>query len=278
MKKSTTILTVLTITLTLATAMVANSALIAYEPFDYAPTNGLNELNGGTGWDGAGWSGANADSHVIETPGMQYTSVNPLTAIGNMGVANVSCNWNRASRNLASPLDGTAGTTNWFSFLASIQADTNHYRQYLIGFQSDVNPDNVRFMTSGNYENGQWFLNQFDGADQLSGHPSVSNETIFVVIEKANGAVRDTWTAWVNPPVNQAPNYSASFGGTYTNSVVTGVHFWKGGPPATRYFVGRVDEFRIGETWEDVNVSVVPEPACIAATFMILVAFGIRKR
>ena len=268
---------ILTLTLTLLIATVANAALIAYEPFDYAPTNGLNDLNGGTGWDG-GWYNADGDSHIIASPGMTFTSVNPLTTAGNLGMVTLTSNWKRASRDFSSPLESSAGTTNWFSFLASIEADTNHYRQYLIGFQSEVSDDNVRFMTAGYYENGQWFLNQFAGADQLSGHPSISNETIFVVIEKANGAVRDTWTAWINPPVNQAPNYSASFGGTYTNSVVTGVHFWKGGPPATRYFEGRVDEFRIGESWEDVNVSVIPEPMVLGFIGLGLLALLRKNR
>ena len=268
------------LTLTLVTAMVANAALIAYEPFDYSPTNGLNGLNGGTGWDGVGWYNAN-NSHVIETPGMQYTSINPLTVAGNMGVTTISSTWKRASRDFSSPLNSAEGTTNWFSFLASIEAATNQYAQYLIGFQSDVSSDNIRFITAGNSDNAEWRLNENGGTNYLSGHTAVSNETIFVVIEKANGATEDTWTAWLNPPVKQAPNYPASFGGAYAHSVVKGVHFWKGGstsPVNGRYFSTRTDEFRIGETWNDVNVSIIPEPACIAAIFMILVAFGIRKR
>jgi len=244
---------ILTLTLTLLIATVANAALIAYEPFDYAPTNGLNELNGGTGWDSMGWYGAADGSHAIVSPGKTYSNGDALYTIGNMGVANVSCNWSRASRDFATPLNSDEGTTNWFSFLASIEAVTNQYRQYLIGFQSETSVDNVRFMTAGYYENGQWYLNEGGGANYLSGHPSISNETIFVVIEKANGATEDTWTAWINPSVNQSPVYSNSFGGNYAHSTVKGVHFWKGGPPATRYFEGRVDEFRIGETWNDVN-------------------------
>ena len=243
---------ILTLTLTLLIATVANATLIAYEPFDYAPTNGLNGLDGGTGWDSMNWYGAVDGSQAIVSPGKTYSNGDTLYTIGNMGVTMIDVNWKRASRDFSTSLNSAEGTTNWFSFLASVETDATYMDngQYLIGFQSETDVNNIRFMCRGDVENGEWFLNKPGSPNYVSGHTFISNETIFVVIQKANGATEDTWTAWVNPPVNQAPVYSNSFGGNYPHSVVKGVHFWKGG---ANHFASKIDEYRIGESWDDVN-------------------------
>ncbi len=132
----------------LVAALVTNAALIAYEPFDYAPTNGVFGLNGGDGW-GEAWRGTGGDNNIVTAPGMEYTNGDTLFTKGNKGIANLSNVWKKSSRNFSTPLGSDAGTTNWFSFLCSLQADTNNYGQYLIGFQTETDADNVRFIANG---------------------------------------------------------------------------------------------------------------------------------
>ena len=257
MKKVTMILTVLTMVLTLATAMVANATLIAYEPFDYTPTNSIDGLNGGDGW-GESWQGIPGGTREpcsVTAPGMNYTSGDALYVKGNKCVANSSNYWDYSSRNFSAPLNSVAGSTNWFSFICSLQADTNSFGQYIIGFRKSGDDSNIRFIANGLGWN-TWALNKGGDADYFSSTPFVSNETLFVVIEKVNlvNSTQDYWTAWINPPVNQHPtNYTGAFGGVYPAGAISGVHIQKSGPDPKRYFKGYVDEFRIGENWDDVN-------------------------
>jgi len=245
------------IALTLLCTTVANATLVAYEPFDYAPTNSLNALNGGSGW-GEAWrdiTGGTREPCSVTAPGMDYTNGDTLYAKGNKGTVNTSYNWDNTARNFTAPLVSTAGSTNWFSFICSLQADTNSFGQYMIGFQTATDDSNIRLIANGlGWET--WALNKGGAADYFSSTPFVSNETLFVVIEKVNlvNSTQDYWKAWINPPVNQHPtNYTGEFGGVYPAGAVSGMHIEKGGPPTKRYFKGFFDEFRVGETWDDVN-------------------------
>jgi|GEM_PF-1968133 len=248
---------IIVLTITLASAMVANAALIAYEPFDYAPTNNIDGLNGGSGW-GESWQGIPGSGRnpcIITAPGMGYTSGDTLYSKGNKGVAVRTNYWDFTSRDFTAPLTGTAGSTNWFSFLCSLQADTNNFGQYIIGFRTEDDESNIRFIANG-LGWDTWALNEGGGADYFSTTPFVSNETLFVVIEKINlvNSTQDLWTAWINPPVNQHPtNYTDAFGGVYPAGAISGVHIQKSGPPSKRFFEGYFDEIRVGETWDDVN-------------------------
>ena len=257
MRKLTTTLFVIVALLFTA---AANATLIAYEPFDYAPTNSAFGLNGGNGWDGAGWYGAAGDSSIIEQPGLSYTSVDTLYTKGNKLVASISNNWQKISRDFSVPLNSDAGSTNWFSFITVLNADTNNYGQLLTGFQSPTDVNNIRFLANG-YGFGIWALNKGGAATYYSSSPAVSNEVIFVVIEKVNqiNSTQDYWKAWINPPVNQDPaNYTGAFGGVFPASTISGVHFWKGGnghgaAAFSTSFRASADEFRIGDSWDDVN-------------------------
>ena len=109
---------------------------VAFESFDYAFPNALGGLNGGTGWPGPWWAGANTDDVVIQ----QNNAQNPFPfsgadSVGNYAQMNIEFGGGYRMPDAAAHPDitvnglfGKDGTTMWFSFTTvNFQSFGDHY-------------------------------------------------------------------------------------------------------------------------------------------------------
>src|SRR3954471_18008418 len=83
------------------------AVLTVYDGFDYAANADMNNLNGGTGWGTAVWTGTTA-TRQIRSPGSNYAS---LPTVSNK--AFIQGSTAGVTRLLPNPLGTTDNTTVW---------------------------------------------------------------------------------------------------------------------------------------------------------------------
>ncbi|QEG35420.1 PEP-CTERM sorting domain-containing protein [Bythopirellula goksoeyrii] len=124
-------LAALAIALAVCVTRHADAELLVYEPFDYAATSELTNLNGGGGW-GGDWTGReNMDSNVpANTAVIQGSSLAAagLTTIGGSLLIDATAGTSQPARSFGSyaiSKIGGAGNTTWISFIAQRQGATD---------------------------------------------------------------------------------------------------------------------------------------------------------
>lgn len=266
----------------------ASAALLAYEPFDYAPGlseplfgTGIDGLNGGFGFTG-GWvsggsqlSGIAAESDEFFAAGARTSALayqdsfgNPLATSGNqVRTAAGSNSWER--RILAQPI-GEAGSTVWVSFLGQAHANAGTSRYAFVELSNGGTGNrawlgNVTPVASGNW--GMQLPDDSTGSLQAdAGAPyEMSVQTFFLMkLEFPAEETGETGiSVWLNP-ANITDELSLSvptmsFNTDYTEYTHLGV--------AGRYSTD-FDELRIGTDFG--SVTPVPEPA----TYGLLLGFA----
>ena len=246
----------LIVTIILLVTTILNASIIVYEPFDYAPTNGITGLNGGVGWADAWYTSDDDSNTVITVPGLVCSNGVTLFSKGNKAYLQVT--GNPPQRDFAVSMNSDEGTTNWFSFLVSIinkfsETDKQHGRQFSISFENEKGRNTVKL--TYNVDMLRWAFNvEENKINYHFNHPYVSKETIFVIVRKINGTAQDEWTGWINPIVNQHPSIAvAGFGGAYPHTAINGLQLLTSSSQNKKDFCGCFDEFRAGEIWENVN-------------------------
>ncbi len=273
----------------LAAAGTAHSATLAYEGFDYA-TGDLGTSNGGFGWGGT-WTGTNANTDVVSTS-LSFTGV---STSGEKATASFSGGATRAldtsgSGNFSAYIDGNGdigadGTTLWFSLLAEDNSTLPRVWRLqrdgaTIGAIGDGGNTNFWHFAHGASVNGG---SPGPGGDASAGDGdstgvSSTTGTAFIVgrIDFVSGV--DTAYVWINPVVANGEPLIGSADESATGNWAFDTLQWSVGGGQVSF----VDEYRFGETFDDVTQTVlaIPEPSTAALLMItgLLAGATIRRR
>jgi hypothetical protein len=235
------------------------AVLTVYDGFDYAANADMNNLNGGTGWGTAVWTGTTA-TRQIRSPGSNYAS---LPTVGNK--AFIQGSTAGVTRLLPNPLGTTDNTTVWISFIGQRDPTTQVLdRFYSVTFyQGGTASTNERFSIGeqSNNANDLWgvhFTNTAANRQEIAGD-SIYTESFLLARVDYHG---DTT---VNDDVYLWGNYNIASGepaiATAQAKLVGGFNLafdrvaLRAGaaaaplPAAQGFF----DELRIGTTFSDVT-------------------------
>ncbi|MHA3770680.1 hypothetical protein ACXR0O_03980 [Verrucomicrobiota bacterium sgz303538] len=269
----------------------ARAALFAYEPFEYSTTSGpdvnndgkvdLSGLNGGFGFGGA-WDEEipedDSTTHAFDFIQAGSLSV-PLGSAGLWTTGNslrlINTTVSRATtlkRNFASTIATTDGTSLWFSIL--VQKEVNHlasgpdiaetFAVRLVDSTALGSLSLLDIDTSLNY--GLLGLDSSQSAVANTGPTLLKPDLLVVKLSFLAGG--DTMELFVNPALGvepTSPNASLTIPGAGLSDIGS---IQISSDNISRYRTQwSFDEFRIGQTYQDVTV---PEP-----TSGLLAAFGL---
>jgi hypothetical protein len=299
---------------TFSTVWTPRDTPIVYDGADYPVTNQIESLNGGYGWVNA-WDVKDLPetnlpmSIGVVSPGLSF---NTLPVAGNTFIMN-DFSTNASSIYALRKMKvgdgvyhmtadngkfGKPGSTNWFSFLATIGADCTN-KSFLVG-PSITTWDILSVRGS--------YLPESDAVTwKLSGYAVAgasmdivkTNETALLVARFISGSVIETnGTAhlWINPTLSETPpdpstavsmstngfrpftfdNFLVKADVDLINSItnisggVTNVVNTYEAPPKVKY-----DEIRFGDSW--LSVTGVPEPCLFIVYYLSLIIFCRRK-
>jgi hypothetical protein len=256
----------------LAGASTAGAALLAYEPFNYNPTNLFGGgVNGGTGFGGGWQAGFGSQGYLNEVrSGGSIVGASSLTSLGNHATLSAqeglelfpgSGNINYLARSLnlgAFPTQsngtniGAVGTTLWGSFTYSGSNDAS------------VNPLQLTLNTTSAHVLNYSLPN--GGAGSLA---------VFAITFGVGAT--DTASFYINPsafdPLSTVP--TAVLVGNFKFS---GIEFDMKTRSGVAFNGSDIDEIRFGDNASDVAVVVpVPEPTS-SVLLGGLAAFALRRR
>jgi hypothetical protein len=283
----------------------AQAALISYEPFNYAPTGGVNNLDGGSGWL-APWTEAAQVYCEIVSPGLQYADSSGTNILAQGNAWRGSWNaWayperqpdtNAYSYLLTNGVIGARGTTNWFSFLTKFSGVTavtighfgvvcrypseNFGERVWMGARPSGSGVMETDFTAGAF--GAPYTN-YPGAVLV---PDVTYLLVTRVVYGTPTPSNDYISLWTNPLVGIEPNDADANHMVWDDSYVQGAgthpRIWDTLALAANATASGqsncwfyVDEFRFGETGKDVVP--LPEP-CGAAALALAIAAVVRAR
>lgn len=220
---------------------------LVYDGFGYG-SGSLSGQNGGSGWAGA-WSGSGAS--VIPGVSLEHPT-DPLITSGGKIVTTPDSGFHSVARPMSTPL-GDAGPTIWLSFLVRKTSAPAGNAGIALGNLFIGDP------VSG----GQWALQRFDGAGQVSsGVTAATNTTFFLAVRIDFAAGPDTVQLYVNPPAGPAgPGAPQAVKADLDVSGAGSVLLAFGGIDVTNATY-EFDEIRLGATYADV-APPVPEPATV---------------
>ncbi len=250
------------------TAGQAGAGLLAYDGFEsYTPstTTTVAGGNGGTGWVGA-WQGTNVTNPVVRDSAYDYSNGVVVIDGGDQSLRLSHAHDAYINRQFA-----TQTGTVYFSLLLTVNTAlaNNHY----VVFALSDSPSQAQSAASGLNNTSNTTLGvrltstDFNSASNVSSNTSVfQNQTYLLVGRVAKEAglsptAYDRLDLWVNPATLTEPAYNARVnrsihpGSTLSWFTVRTVNL-----NGTQDY--RLDEIRIGTTWE--SVVAIPEPATLA--------------
>ena len=239
----------------LALCSAASAGLTAYDGFDYGATSGdLTGKNGGSGWSGAYSDSGN--STIYTTPGLTYTGL-PTTG----GASKTADGGGTTTINFRSfnTTYGDGETETWISFLAQRNGAASTATFAGLSFYNSngiaSTDSEVTFANGGT--GGAWRIID-NGPPLLNGSTAVtpaSNITYLLVARILWGAGaggKDAVTLFVNPTLGTIPSVAdATLDVAITN-------FDKVRIAAANAINYTFDEIRIGDSYADVTVPLVP--------------------
>lgn len=271
--------------LALAIGGAADGAVTTLETFDYAPGS-LNGYNGGTGFSSA-WSNSigvlSVVSGSLDSPAYQSRGLAPVgnsvrSPLGN----NTNVDWH-SGRALSTAIDMDSGDTYYFSFLVR-GSWTNQAakRGWNVGFSTSANSLS-NALTVKNFYNSSNLGFALNGSTDLTPFQSgvfTANNTYMVVgkIEtSSSGADKLSMKVFDGLPLVTIPpaeTWDLSLPTQVSSSsVFTHVAFQgRVNDPNSFY---QFDEFRIGQSWDDVTA--IPEPAAAVLGGVGLLALRRRR-
>ena len=253
----------------------SDGALLAYEGFDYTPTNTqLQGRTGGTGFSGSwalgGFNASLSGNYTVQPGSLSY---GPLLTDGERASSVPTQSISGITRSLQSPL-GTpiAPTTRYISFL--VRPEGTLGAGVFNGFfglvlENPIEPELYIGKPGGGNLN-QFVLEQRGGGGQIaSGGPLVVGQTSLLVLKTQLGSGNDTATLYINPPLG---------GGEPPAGLVIRNADFGHVPALSLYSTGAfsMDELRIGHTFADVTP--VPEPGVISLLLASALALTRRRR
>jgi lysophospholipase L1-like esterase len=247
--------------LQLALCYAASAGLTAYDGFDYGATTGdLTGKNGGSGWSGAYTetvpSPSVANSTIYTTPGLIYTGL-PTTG----GAVNTSDGSGTTTFNFRSfnTIYGDAETETWISFLAQRNGSASTSTFAGLSFYNStgiaITDAEVTFANGGT--GGAWrILDNGPPAVPASTAVVPASNTTYLLVARiqwgAGAGGTDAVSLFVNPTLGTLPTVANA-----TKDVAI-TNFDKvriAGSNAVNY---TFDEIRIGDSYADVTVPLVP--------------------
>ncbi len=229
------------------------AALIAYDGADYAPTNSVSGLNGGTGWDG-GWSGNNSVvAGSLRINGVATNGNRFVTDGNNDGSSRVIAT-NGFGDLLQNGRFGKAGTTLWLSYLFRAVTTSSNNQAGILLYDGAVNQVLYIGVPTGGATLGLFATTNSAppfGASSLSEIVATNQQTLFIVIKMMFGTANgDRMFMYVNPPLDHEPTNDIYISAALNNLSFQfdRLLFASGATTTTASF----DEFRLGETFADV--------------------------
>src|SRR3954451_14830337 len=234
------------------------AVLTVYDGFDYAASADMNNLNGGTGWGTAAWTGT-AGVRQIQSPGANYAS---LPTVGNK--AFIQGSTTGVVRLVPSQLGSTDGTV-WISFIGqrdpSVQVLDRFYSMTF--YQSGTASANERFSIgepSSNANNlwGVHFTSAATNRQEIAGD-SIFTESLLLARVDYYGdtTVNDDIYLWGNyniaagePAIATAPAKLVGGFNLAFDRIALRAGAASSGPPNAQGFF---DELRVGTTFGDVT-------------------------
>ncbi|HEY8428272.1 MAG TPA: hypothetical protein VIL20_07850 [Sandaracinaceae bacterium] len=228
--------TLLTLTLTLVGPGASRAALLAYEGFDYEPTDQPFVADGGYGFEEP-WS-LFYSNHEIAAGSLVFGS---LRTSGNR-LRVYDSGFQVSLIRLVDSSIGDDGTTRYVSFLVRPEDEIHPYGWF--GLVFGFTP---LFVGKPGNGNPHYVVESLGGQSQVStGVPAVLGETALVVVRIDFGPGPDTVTVYVNPEPG-APEPATGV----VKSDVDLMTFWALEIYSSGAF--SIDELRVGETFEDVT-------------------------
>jgi uncharacterized repeat protein (TIGR03803 family) len=223
-----------------------SAALIAYDGANYDPTDSINGLNGGTGWQ-AGWSGFDNIVAASLTINGVATTGNHFVTDGNSGSVRV-LDTSSFPALVSNGKFGKKGTTLWLSFLfRPEQTDTNNYA----GLNLYDGTDQRLYV---GVATGQPYLSLYapPSSFRLTSIVGTNRQTFLLVVKMSFGTPSgDQAILYVNPPVDSEPTNNLLL-----TAALSGLDFqfdrviFASGTTAGT--TASFDEIRLGETFTDV--------------------------
>jgi lysophospholipase L1-like esterase len=239
----------------LALCSAASAGLTAYDGFDYGATTGdLTGKNGGSGWSGAYSDTGN--SAIYTTPGLTYTGL-PTT-----GGASKTADGGGATtinfRNFENAY-GDGETETWISFLAQRNgaASTATFAGLSFYNSNGIASADAEVTFANGGTGGAWRILD-NGPPLVNGSTAVvpASNTTYLLVARilwgAGASGKDAVSLFVNPTLGSLPDVAdASLDVAITNFDKVRI----AGANAINY---TFDEIRIGDSYADVTVPLVP--------------------
>jgi hypothetical protein len=274
----------------------ALGALIAYDGFDY-PAGDLTTRNGGTGWGGAYTDSGN--STVAETTGLTYPDL--LVAGGSLRTADGGTATTISFRNL-DRIYGDGETETWVSLLGrrnGVTANTSTFAGLSFYNSSGSAAANSELAIGPTVSGGTspvWRIGDLNnGGTSASSNTTVSidpNGTVYLLTMLIRWGVNDpAITAavgsgapsavylYVNPALGATPTLASANAARNINITNFDKIRFAAAAGAGSLLDYSFDEIRIGDTFNDVTPSSVPEPSAVMLGLVSLIFCGtIRTR
>lgn len=279
----------------------ARAYLLAYEGFDYAAGSDLTGMNGGFGWttpwginsSGATIAGANPGdtaaagslTYIDSLNHMLYTSGNSAFYTGSAGTSSPFRDFFGNT--------GEEGTTIWVSFLAQrVGPTTNNtgtpFNPYPRAGNVSLFDGNSERLAIGNasgaVSNKFALLPAGSGGNIRASTNDYSTLSLAVVRIDYGPTNNDTAYLFINPTLGIEPSTSTASASTNNfNFTFLRVRPFAGANDAANsrpYADLKVDEIRIGTTWQDVTpfITIVPEPSVITIAGLGALGVWLRSR
>jgi MYXO-CTERM domain-containing protein len=267
------------------TALVLASAVraqtFAYEGFDYATSQSINGLGGGTGWATA-WSTTTTTSFVSYTgstsdpTGTLITSGNQVRTVG-------TTTFHELSRSTAVDLRTAPNSSLWISLTARRidPFSSPTYGGLVIGNEVGSSAANTGRLFVGDPGGADtWAIERAGGGGpgQVSNHSVVNGAATLLVV---NIQFQDNGPETVSLYVNRAPGggtppsvdaFLSNLDLNPSNGPVTNVSLWFAGS------IYQFDEIRIGTSYADVTPTPEPGALLVVAAGVLSVGAWRRRR
>jgi N-acetyl-beta-hexosaminidase/chitodextrinase len=236
------------------------------ESFDYTPGTKLNNLNGGLGWGGPWIVNAHADYPASVEAG----NLGTYPALGYAGQHLKF--WSKSNGTVFANLDrGFAATiedegqTLWFAMMVSLNGSKEAATWNLSGLSTDVagTADAALFQLTSNSTPTAL---KFGGITLFSGDTNSTPHLVVVKIVMSGDAGSETLTAYTDPNLATDPAFWTGITrtGLYANDGLLGISYRGGRNSSSIESVIRMDEIRIGLTWQAATGKTNAPPDTIA--------------
>ena len=265
----------------------ARAALLAYEPFTNASGTAIIGSAAGHGFSGAWQNYSSSQGTATNTAtGLNYTDSlsRALVTEGGAGFFQGLTTANNSMQpirlfNFSRGTNGTDGVTTWISFLAVRQGPVNSGNNpYARGanLPHDLNAGNLQKLAIGNSSGAATNtvgLIPTGSAGNLKRSEVLFSQVNFIVVrvDHVPGAANDNAWLFVNPTLGVEPDLASADTNTLGafDFSFDRLRVFAGGHNGTSqpYAELIVDEYRLGETYQDVTPYVgAPPPPALAIT------------